>query len=186
MQNLIQFVGTRCYVDSELRQRLHEDFELVETSPGDILLKHDRFANQLFFIEQGLIHNYYYHDGKQVSSWFYTEYQFVTSWYSFYSQKPGFEEIECLENCTLHAISFEKYQKLIADFPSFGNFARLLAEEMLAFLDYFSKSWSFLSAKEKYDLLQKHFPHIEQRVKLGLIASFLGISQETLSRIRSK
>lgn len=86
----------------------------------------------------------------------------------------------------MYAITYDKYQKLIADFPAFGNFARLLAEEALAFLDYFSKSWSFLSASEKYALLQQYFPNIEQRVKLGQIATFLGISQETLSRIRKK
>lgn len=184
MKNLLQYIGSRCFIDSELRERLLVDFERIETKAGDILLRQDSRATKLYFIQQGLIHNYYYHDGKQVSSWFYAENQFVTSWYSFYSQKPTFEEIECLEDCVLYVISYEKYQKLIIDFPSFGNFARLLAEEMLLFLDYFSKSWSFLSAKEKYDLLQRYFPNIEQRVKLGQIAAFLGISQETLSRIR--
>ncbi len=186
VQKLLQFIGTRCYISSELRARIEQDFHRIETKAGDVLLKQDRHANKLYFIDQGLMHNYYYHDGKQVSSWFYNENQFDTAWYSFYAQKPGFEEIACLEDCVLFEITFEKYQKLIADFPAFGNFARLLAEEILAFLDYFSKSWSFLSAKEKYDLLQTHFPLIEQRVKLGQIATFLGISQETLSRIRNK
>lgn len=186
MQNLLQYISTRCYVDTALKQRLQNDFVEIETKAGDILLKQEKRAGKLYFIDKGLIHNYYYHDSKQVSSWFYSENQFITSWYSFYSQKAGFEEIECLEDCTLFAVSYEKYQKLIADFPAFGNFARLLAEEALAFLDYFSKSWSFLSAKEKYNLLQNYFPNIEQRVKLGQIATFLGISQETLSRIRNK
>jgi hypothetical protein len=57
---------------------------------------------------------------------------------------------------------------------------------MLIFLDEFNKGWSFLSAKEKYQTLLFYFPDIELRVKLGYIASFLGISQETLSRLRAK
>ncbi len=186
MQNLLQYISTRCFVNPELRQRVHHDFEKNEVPAGKILLEYNRVANKLYFVEQGLIHNYYYHDGKEVTSWFYSENQFATAWYSFYTQKSSFEEIRCLEESVLYVISYDKYQKLIADFPSYGNFARLLAEEMLSFLDYFSKSWSFLSAKEKYNLLQEYFPNIEQRVKLGQIASFLGISQETLSRIRSK
>ena len=186
MQNLLQYISTRAFVDTSLKNRIQEDFELLEVSKGHKLLTQDTCSRKLYFIEQGVLHNYYYHDGRQVTSWFYAENQFVTAWYSFYSQKPSFEEIEVLEDCKLYAISFRKYQKLIADFPSFGNFARLLAEESLSFLDYFSKGWSFLSAKEKYDLLKSHFPNIEQRVKLGQIASFLGISQETLSRIRVK
>jgi signal-transduction protein with cAMP-binding, CBS, and nucleotidyltransferase domain len=173
-------------VNAELRERLHRDFELMEVSKGDKLLQQDTCVHKLYFIEQGVIHNYYYHDGKKVTSWFYAKKQFLTTLYSFYIQKLGFEEIECLEDCILYAISFEKYQKLIADLPAFGNFVRLLAEENLSILDCFSKGWSFLSAKEKYDLLQTYFPQIEQRVKLGLIALFLEISQEILSRIRGK
>lgn len=186
MQSLLQYISTRCFVAPELREKIEEYFIRVEVNKGEILLDQGKTADKLWFIDKGLIHNYYYHDGKQISSWFYPENQFVTSWYSFYTQKSGFEIIESLENCILYTISYKNYQKLIADFPAFGNFARLLSEEMLAFLDHFSKSWSFLSAIEKYQLLLNFFPNIEQRVKLGMIASFLGISQETLSRIRNK
>jgi len=186
MQNLLQYISTRCFVDSDLRERISNDFEEIEVKKGTLLLEADQRATKLYFVKSGLLHNYYYKDGKQVSSWFYDENQFVTSWYSFYSQKGSFEIIETLEDCVLYQISYSKYQKLIADSPAFGNFARLLAEESLTFLDYFSKGWAFMTAQEKYELLLTYFPDIELRVKLGHIASFLGISQETLSRIRGK
>jgi len=186
MQNLLQYISTRCFVDSELKERIQLDFERIELPKGSQLLEVDQRCHKLYFIDQGVIHNSYFIDGREITSWFYAENQFVTAWYSFYSQKPSFEGIQCLEDSVLYAISFEKYQNMIADSPAFGNFARLLAEESLAFLDFFSKGWSFLSAKEKYQMLEEFFPNIEQKVKLGLIASFLGISQETLSRIRGK
>ncbi|WP_394751059.1 Crp/Fnr family transcriptional regulator [Spongiimicrobium salis] len=184
MQSLLQEISNRCFLTPELQIRITNSFEEKETKKGDKILSQGNRANYLYFIKKGVLHNYYYHDDKQVSSWFYPENLFITSWHSFYAQKPSFEEIECLEDCILFQISYNNYQRLIADFPSFGNFARLLAEEMLTFIDEFSKGWSFLSAKEKYDLLLTYFPDIELRVKLGYIASFLGISQETLSRIR--
>ncbi|MGI9550919.1 MAG: Crp/Fnr family transcriptional regulator [Aurantibacter sp.] len=186
MQNLLQEISNGCFLSPELQRRITEDFRLSEAKKGEKILIHGNRANYLFFIDEGILHNYYYHNGKQISSWFYPENQFITAWSSFYAQKQSFEEIECLEDCVLYKISYKNYQKLIADFPSFGNFARLLAEEMLAFLDEFSKGWSFLSAKEKYQLLLSYFPDIELRVKLGYIASFLGISQETLSRLRAQ
>ncbi len=186
MQNLLQEISNRCFLGPELHQRIINDFKVNEVSKGTKILTHGNKANNLYFIEKGILHNYYYHDDKQVSSWFYTENQFITSWYSFYAQKQSFEEIECLEDCILYHISYNDYQKLIADFPAFGNFSRLLAEEMLTFLDEFSKGWSFLSAKDKYQSLLSYFPDIELRVKLGYIASFLGISQETLSRLRAQ
>lgn len=186
MQNLLQKISKKAFLSSELREKIVTEFEQIETKKGEIILNKGNKANYLYFIEKGILHNYYFHDGKQVSSWFYSENQFITSWFSFYSQNSSFESIECLEDCKLYRISYTNYQKLIADFPAFGNFARLLAEEILTLLDEFSKSWSFLTAKEKYELLLTYFPQIELRVKLGLIASFLGISQETLSRIRAK
>ncbi|WP_299522717.1 Crp/Fnr family transcriptional regulator [Winogradskyella sp.] len=187
MEDLLYNISQHAYLTPELQRAISNAFQPVETKKGDKILQEGERANYLYFIEKGMLHNYYFHDdGRQVSSWFYSENQFITAWSSFYLQKPSFETIECLEDCVLYHVSFTDFQKLIADFPAFGNFARLLAEDILATLDEFTKSWSFLSAKEKYQLLLKHFPQIELRVKLGLIASFLGISQETLSRIRAQ
>ena len=90
-----------------------------------------------------------------------------------------------LEDGTLLEISYEGMQDLYAQFARFERFGRVLMEEHLAFIDHFSRGYMFLSAKERYQQLLISFPDIELRVKLGQIASFLGISQETLSRIRS-
>lgn len=185
MQQLLQYISTRAYLNAELRSRIINDFEPIKAKKGEKLLVEGKKSDYLYFVDKGILHNYYFQEDRQVTSWFYAENQFITSWFSFYSQKPSFEEIECLEDCSLYRISYSKYQKMIADFPAFNNFARLLAEEMLSFLDQFSKGWSFLSAKEKYQLLISYYPDIILRVKLGSIASFLGISQETFSRIRS-
>ena len=76
--------------------------------------------------------------------------------------------------------------KLIHEYRQFEGFARLLAEEQITFTDQFFKGYMFLSAMEKYQLLLQYFPDIELRVKLTYIASFLGISRETLSRIRAQ
>ncbi|MEM6686697.1 MAG: Crp/Fnr family transcriptional regulator [Bacteroidota bacterium] len=186
MQSLLQEISTRCFVSPELLRGLNTAFERKEISSGTTLLTQGHKANYLYFIEKGILHTYYFHDGKKVSSWFYKEAQFMSSWHSFYAQKHSFEAIECLEESVIYQISYANYQQLISDFPAFGNFARLLAEEMLIFIDEFNKGWSFLSAKEKYAALLSFFPDIELYVKLGYIASFLGISQETLSRLRTQ
>ncbi|MCT4629104.1 Crp/Fnr family transcriptional regulator [Winogradskyella sp.] len=186
MQDLLLYISERAYVTPELKKAIFTAFQTIEVKKGDTILEEGQRAKYMYFVNKGILHNYYHHDGRQVSSWFYFENQFITAWSSFYSQKPSFETIECIEDCILFRVSYSDYQKLIADFPAFGNFTRLLAEEILVILDEFSKSWSFLSAKEKYQSLRSYFPQIELRVKLGLIASFLGISQETLSRIRAE
>ena len=186
MKNLLASISEKVTVDLELQQQLELCFERIEAKQGEQILVAGNRANYLYFVEQGMLHNYYYQDRRKVTSWFYNEYQFVTAWHSFYTQKPSYEGIECLEDCVLYRISRSDYKKLINDSPAFNNFARLLAEEAFAFLDEFSKGWSFLSAKDKYHLLKEYLPDLELRVKLGAIASFLGITQETLSRIRAE
>lgn len=186
MQALLRYLSDKIFLSEALRQRIELDFEFVTADKGEVLLQEDARANYLYFIQRGLLSNYYYLDsGKKVNSWFYLENDFVTAWSSFLQQTPSFEAIEVLEDAELYRISYAKYQRLITDFPAFSNFARLLAEDMLCFIDRFTKGWSFLSAKEKYELVTSHFPDIELRVKLGLLSSFLGITQETLSRLRA-
>ena len=90
MQNLLQEISNRCFLNPELQQRILNDFKLNEVKKGEKILTHNNKANHLYFIEKGILHNYYYQDDKQVSSWFYIENQFITSWYSFYVQKTKF------------------------------------------------------------------------------------------------
>ena len=186
MTALLQYISERTFLSQALRKSLEQNFERILVKKGEIILREDTRANYLYFIQKGLLSNYYFlADGKKVNSWFYNEHQFITAWSSFYQQKPSFEVIEAMEDCELYRLSYTNFQKLIADFPAFNNFARLLAEEMLTFIDEFSRGWAFLSAKEKYQRVRTYFPDIELRIKLGLLSSFLGISQETLSRIRA-
>lgn len=186
MDALFDALRRYSFIDNELKSAIEMRFEPVEFKKDEVLLKAGSKANYLFFLDKGLIHNSYFHQGREISSWFYREGQFVTSWHSFYSQSAGFEQMTALEDTRAFQVSYTDYQELIADFPAFNNFARSLAEFMLTYLDHFSKGWSFYTAREKYEILFDYFPNIDQRVKLGLIASFLGITQETLSRIRGK
>ncbi len=149
------------------------------------MLKEFKHVRKLYYIEKGIFRTYYIHNEKEITSWFYTENQFLTSWSGFYNQETSHEYIEALEEATIYSIEYSAYQKLINSYPSFERFTRLLAEEQLAFIDSFFKGYLFMTASEKYKLLLSIIPDIELRVKLGYIASFLGISQETLSRIRS-
>ncbi len=160
-------------------------FKYVEIEKNHQLLREDQFANKLYFLASGTIRTYYYHNDKEVTSWFYRENQFLSSWHSFINSEKSFEYIETLEKCTIYFITKQDYKKLLKADSIFEKFGRLLMEEQLAFIDYYFKGVLFMTAKEKYDLLLSYFPDITQKVNLGHIASFLGITQETLSRLRS-
>ena len=186
MKQLIQHISDNIKVSSGLEAAIKSSFHIKKVAKNELLLEEQKYVRRLYFIEQGTLRTFYYHEDKEVTSWFYRENQFVTSWHGFYNQEISFESIQALEDSTVYWIGHSEFNKLIDEYPKFERFARFLAEEQLAFIDYYSKGYMFMSAKEKYRLLLSYFPDIELRVKLGYIASFLGISQETLSRIRAK
>ncbi|MEM6800410.1 MAG: Crp/Fnr family transcriptional regulator [Bacteroidota bacterium] len=183
---MIKYISQRITISEELEEAIRKVFVEEKHSMDEVILLEGHYAQKLYFIEKGIIRAFYHGDGKEVSNWFYAEGYLCTSWYSFLKEEKSVENLQCIEDCHLYAITLQKYQALFKEFPEMERFGRIIAEEQLSFIDYMSRGYMFLSAKEKYDLLLSFFPDIELRVKLGQIASYLGISQETLSRIRLK
>lgn len=177
----IQFIG-QTKVDT---QGVRDFFKKEEHPKGTVLVREGQIAPKMYFIEKGIMRTFYYDKDKEVTSWFYVEDQFVSSWHSFYAQSASFENIELLEDSVLYSIGFSDYQALLQKDAAFGVFGRKLAEKFIVALDYFSKSYQFLSARDKYNLIYKTFPGIDQRVSLGMIASIMGVSRESLSRLRA-
>ena len=184
--SLIDYINTRVQISNEIKEAIAAVCRIEELKKRQLLIKEGMIAHRLFFINKGSARTFYYHDGKDVTSWIYREGQLITSWGSFYARTPAHENAELVEDSILCSISLEDLQELYARYPKMQKFGRIMVEEQLVFIDYFFKGFMFMTAKEKYDLMLSIFPNIAQRVNLGYIASFLGISQETLSRIRKK
>ncbi len=180
------FINAKVQINEEIKKAVEAVCKTEALNRGHLLLKEGSVAHRLYFIISGSARTFYYHDGKDITSWIYREGLLITTWGSFYARKPSHENVEMVENSTVCSIRLEDLQKLYKQYPKMQEFGRLLAEEQIVFLDSFYKGFMFMNAKEKYDLLLSIFPDITQRVNLGHIASFLGISQETLSRIRKK
>ena len=110
----------------------------------------------------------------------------IVSVYSFFSRQPSFENIEILEDATLQSINWDQLQSLYKNYPEFNETGRLITE------NYYIKSeervinLQTLTARQRYDQLLSTYPGILQKASLGQIASYLGIKQETLSRIRAR
>ncbi len=182
--SLPEFINSRVQINIEVKTAIESICKREEFKKGQLLIKEGMVAHRLYFIEEGSARTYYHHDGKDVTSWVYREGQMLTTWTSFYTQIPSHENIELTETTRICSLTFDELQGLYLKYPKMQEFGRLMVEEQLVFIDYFYKGFVFMSAREKYDLLLSTFPDVTQRINLGHIASFLGISQETLSRIR--
>ncbi len=179
LKNLIQLT------DNDL-SLLENVCNQIEIEKGHIILQESKTAKKIYFVDQGLLCGKLNHNGKEIINWFAYENQFVTSMYSFISQKPSYESIETLEKCLLYEINYDNLQLLYKQITAFEKLGRVLTEQYYIQLEERTLSLQYLSASEKYKQFLEKEPELYQRISLGQLSSYLGISQETLSRIRAK
>ena len=113
------------------------------------------------------------------------EHDVIFSVESFLNQTPSYENIQTLEDSLLHYITYAELQYLYNTFPEFNFVGRALTEKYYQLSEQRLYSLRMQRAFEKYNFLMDHFPQIIQRVPSKYIASYLGITEETLSRIRA-
>ncbi len=153
---------------------------------GTQILQQGKTCKKLFYIEKGLARSYYYNDkGKDVTVWFFSDNNIMVSVESFFQQKPSLYHMELLEDSTLYYIDYQKLQQLFDQYHGIERFGRLLAIQLLTDVVEKLNAIQFQTAKERYHFLIEKYPDIAYRAPLGHIASYLGITQETLSRIRA-
>ena len=125
------------------------------------------------------------HKRKDVTNWFAKENEFVTSMYSFVSRNPSLETIEALEDSELDFISYKDLNELYSTYAELNMLGRIFIEKYYVELEERANSFQFQSAKARYAHFLEKNSTLFRRVKLGHIASYLGITKETLSRIRT-
>ncbi len=149
-----------------------------------LLHREGTICNHLFIVEQGMVRSFYYKDGKDITAHFEMENGLITAIDSFFQRKPSRYNIELLEDSVIGFISSADLANLLKEKPHYEKYMRMQIEQIYIDLVDRIENLLFHSAKERYDNLIANQPLLLQRVNLNHIASFLGITQETLSRIR--
>ena len=140
----------------------------------------------MYFLEKGALRGYYTPDGKEITHWFAFEQDFVTSFHSFSTGQPAVETIQLIEGSVLWAISKDSLTGLLNNYHEIERLLRIAYEKYYIRLEERFVNAQFKTAAERYQNMLAESPHIIERVPLGHIASYLGISQETLSRVRTR
>jgi len=163
-----------------------DTFKEIVLAKNDFLVSHGKRCRHLYFLQQGALRGYYSLEGKEITHWFGFENDFVTSFHSFITGQPAVENIQLLQGSILWSISRENLDSLLDRFPEIERLVRIVYENYYIRLEERFINSQFKSAAERYQNLLQQAPYIVERVPLGYIASYLGISQETLSRIRRR
>lgn len=169
----------------ECKSDLKNSCRLLSHDKLSIIVKEGQVADKLYFIINGCVRAFYNKDGKVITDWFAFEGDFMTSINSFYQGVPSKHHIELLEPTTFLEITRETIFDLIDKHHCFERLGRIAVTKTMLQLQERIVSLQFETAQQKYENLINIRPDIVQRVPLTFIASHLGITLETLSRIRN-
>ncbi|MEN5379997.1 Crp/Fnr family transcriptional regulator [Sphingobacterium kitahiroshimense] len=187
IDNLIALISTYARFSETDIAIIKSKFTQHKFKQKEYILEEGQVSTHLHFIAIGLVRIFYVRDGKEITSYLSSDNGFVSSYSSFINQSKSYEYIQCLEKSQTLAITYKDMQELYEAVPQWERIGRFFSEQnVLCLADRLLKLQS-IPAKEKYlEFLKTSSEKIVQRTPLIHIASYLGITPESLSRIRSE
>jgi CRP-like cAMP-binding protein len=150
-----------------------------------IFLREGQISNYFFYLKKGAVRLFYYKNEKEITEWLTLDDSFFLSIGSFYRREPSRIMMQTLESCELILISHDDLLRLSAKYHDIETLHRKIVTASLLSSQVRMESIQFETAQQRYDKFIATRPDILQRVPLMHIASFLGVTLETLSRIRA-
>ncbi len=153
---------------------------------GDYYLREQQYCNKISFIESGLFRLFYLHEGAEKIMMFFSEQQFVTDYFGYLSRTPSIRPIQAVEDSVIYTITREKLEALFAASKSWERMGRLLAERSYLLAVQRANRLLHDDPDTRFDALLREYPGLMQRVPQYMIASYLNVQPETLSRIKRR
>ena len=151
-----------------------------------MLLREGEVSVKAYYIIKGCLRLWFNNNGKDITFQFFFEKEGVSSMESFRLQEPSLFNIETIEPCTLLVLTKKTFELLVNDMPGYNDYLHEVLHKRLAHYSKLFLSRIKNTPQERYAELLKEYPHIIQRVPQHYIASYLGITPVSLSRIRNK
>lgn len=153
---------------------------------GTHLLNEGQVCTSIYLVEQGYLRSYYNRGGNEINNGFSFEYSFATNLKSLRTGTASELCIQAAERCVVREFGKQELLALYAQSPEIESFGRTLLEHLLIEQEEQATFFRLYSPAERYQYLVAHHPRMLQRVSLSQLSSYLGVSRETLSRIRKK
>ena len=183
--NLHQFLNKITLISEIDFENGFQYFSVIKLKKGDYFLKESEICKQIAFINKGILRTFYLNENSEdTTSCFCSENNLTSSYKSFIVQEPSKLNIQALEETELLVISYDNLQKLYIESAIWGKIGRLIAEREYIGMEKYASGLNNDTAKIKYLRLMNEQPQIVQKAANQYIASYLGITSRTLSRIK--
>lgn len=182
---LVTYISKHVDLPEELERVIIESSNIKTYTKGTILLTDNSISNESFFVLKGCLRSYLFKDGEEVTLELYTEGQPVTP--KNYGKKiPTGQYLECIEDCTLNVGSTEFEAEMLQKYPQFETICRIIGEVIMENQKELFINFKITKPEDRYLHLIETRPDLIQRVPQYQIASYLGLTPQSLSRIRKR
>ncbi|MEO0042814.1 MAG: hypothetical protein RL329_2262 [Bacteroidota bacterium] len=166
-----------------IKSRLYTD----KAYKGEILLYINQVCQNTYFIAEGSMRTFYIQEnGNEATRLILFENETMAALSSFINQQPSEEALQALENCRLLRMSRQDFYELLQLIPKWETYFRMRLEAAQVLNTWRMEGFLSMDAKNRYMYLLQNKPEMVQRLPNRIIASYLGITQESLSRIKAK
>ena len=184
-KKLFQFLKNITSISDHELENGFQYFEKIILEKGDYFVKENIICKQIAFINKGILRTFYFNENSEdTTSCFCTENNLTSAYKSFILQEKSKLNIRALEKSELLVITYNNLQKLYIESPIWSKIGRLIAENEYIEMENYASILNNETAKTKYLRLMYEQPEIVQKIANQFIASYLGITSRTLSRIK--
>jgi CRP-like cAMP-binding protein len=182
---LNKYIQTLVPMPADKVQLIAAGFEWVEISKNEFLIKENKLSKETYFLESGIVRSFTFdNNGEEITTNIFSAPCFVNDFLSFFRQEPAKENFQTLTICKIWKMDYANVQTHFHTYPEFREFGRMMLVSNYAALHARMLGMIKDSAETRYLKLMQQQPDIFQNVSLKIIASYLGITDTSLSRIR--
>ena len=187
MQNLIHKIKNSISLSAQAEEYIYSISTEKTVSKGEILIREGQTVNKTFFVTQGSLRSFCVDkEGKEHTLQFAIRDWWISDFIAIYGNKPASLTVECISDSSVIEFNAQKLNEIYLQFPEFEPFQRKNLERHVVSLHKRILNQLQLTALERYNLFLEQYPNIEQHVPNYHIASYLGITQQSLSRVRAE